>query len=145
MFRRKSNSDGIATLAAQAISARVMVADENFNIVFMNEAVTSMLKEAEADLRKELPNFNVAKLIGTNIDIFHKNPSHQRRMLEGLNSVHRATIKVGSWTFDLARLPPPAMDTLDRTLSLAGMAVLAATTPAGTRVRVTLAPWAALP
>ena len=105
MFRRKSNSDGLATLAAQAMSAKIMVADENFNIVFMNEAVTSMLREAEADLREELPNFNVATLIGTNIDIFHKNPSHQRRMLEGLNSVHRATIKVGSWTFDLVATP----------------------------------------
>ncbi len=105
MFRRKSNSDGLATLAAQAISAKIMVADENFNIVFMNEAVTSMLREAEADLRKELPDFNVATLIGTNIDVFHKNPSHQRRMLEGLKSLHRATIKVGSWTFDLVATP----------------------------------------
>ena len=105
MFRRKSNTDGLATLAAQAMSAKIMVADESFNIVFMNEAVTSMLREAEADLRKELPNFNVATLIGTNIDIFHKNPGHQRRMLEGLNSTHRATIKVGSWTFDLVATP----------------------------------------
>lgn len=96
MFQRRSNSDGLARLAAQAINAKILVADENFNIVFMNEAVTSMLRDAEADLRKELPNFDVATLIGTNIDIFHKNPSHQRRMLEGLNSVHRATIKVGS-------------------------------------------------
>jgi methyl-accepting chemotaxis protein len=105
MFRRRSNSDGLATLAAQAVSVKIMVADENFNIVFMNEAVTSMLRDAEADLREELPNFNVATLIGTNIDIFHKNPSHQRRLLEGLNSVHRATIKVGSWTFDLLATP----------------------------------------
>ena len=105
MFQRKSNSDALTLLAAKAISANVMVADENFNIVYMNEAVTSMLREAEADLKKELPNFNVATLIGTNIDVFHKNPSHQRRMLEGLKSVHRATIKVGNWTFDLVAMP----------------------------------------
>ncbi|MCW5703690.1 MAG: PAS domain-containing methyl-accepting chemotaxis protein [Bradyrhizobium sp.] len=105
MFRRKAKSDDIALLAANAISARVMVADENFNIVYMNEAVTAMLREAEADLRKELPNFNVATLVGTNIDVFHKNPSHQRRMLEGLKSVHRGTIKVGTWTFDLVATP----------------------------------------
>jgi methyl-accepting chemotaxis protein len=105
MFQRKSNSDALILLAAKAISANVMVADENFNIVYMNEAVTSMLREAEADLKKELPNFNVATLIGTNIDVFHKNPSHQRRMLEGLKSVHRATIKVGNWTFDLVAMP----------------------------------------
>jgi methyl-accepting chemotaxis protein len=105
MFQRKSNSDALILLAAKAISANVMVADENFNIVYMNEAVTSMLREAEADLKKELPNFNVATLIGTNIDVFHKNPSHQRRVLEGLKSVHRATIKVGNWTFDLVAMP----------------------------------------
>jgi len=105
MFQRKSNSDALTLLAAKAISANVMVADENFNIVYMNDAVTSMLREAEADIKKELPKFNVATLIGTNIDVFHKNPSHQRRMLEGLKSVHRATIKVGNWTFDLVAMP----------------------------------------
>lgn len=105
MFRRKPNSDGLAELAARAISTKIMVADENLNIVFMNEAVTSMLREAEADLRKHLPSFNVATLIGTSIDIFYNDPSHQRRMLEGLNSTHRETIKVGSWTFDLVATP----------------------------------------
>jgi methyl-accepting chemotaxis protein len=44
-------------------------------------------------------------LIGTNIDTFHKNPAHQRRMLEGLNSPHRTSIKVGKWTFDLVATP----------------------------------------
>jgi methyl-accepting chemotaxis protein len=105
MFGRKSNSHDIAALAAEAINTKVMVADDKLNIVFMNEAVTSMLREAEADIKKELPGFNVATLIGTNIDIFHKNPSHQRRMLEGLNAVHRATIKIGNWTFDLVATP----------------------------------------
>ena len=76
MFRRKAKSHDIALLAANAITAKVMVADENFNIVYMNEAVKTMLAEAEADLKKELPNFSVATLVGSNIDIFHKNPSH---------------------------------------------------------------------
>ena len=105
MFRRKTSSDAVALLAANAISARVMVADENFDIVYMNEAATALMKEAEPELKKDLPNFRVDTLIGTSIDVFHKNPSHQRRMLEALNSVHRATIKVGGWTFDLVATP----------------------------------------
>ena len=105
MFRRKAKSHDIALLAANAITAKVMVADENFNIVYMNEAVKTMLAEAEADLKKELPNFSVATLVGSNIDIFHKNPSHQRGMLSALRSLHRGTIKVGNWTFDLAATP----------------------------------------
>src|SRR5258708_621842 len=71
----------------------------------MNEAVKGLLREAEADLQKDLPKFNVDTLIGTNIDVFHKNPSHQRQLLQALRSVHRATIKIGKWTFDLVATP----------------------------------------
>ena len=105
MFGRKRSSDALALLAAQALTAKVMVADENFNIVYMNEAVKALLREAEADLKRDLPKFNVDTLIGTNIDAFHKNPSHQRQMLQTLSSVHRATIKIGQWTFDLVASP----------------------------------------
>src|ERR1700756_893735 len=105
MFHRKSGSDALALLAARAIGANVMVADENFNIVYMNDSVTALLRGAEADLRKDLPQFSVSTLIGINIDVFHKDPSYQRRMLEGLKSTHRATITIGNWTFDLVATP----------------------------------------
>jgi len=105
MFGRKNTSEGMASLATKAISANVMVADENLHIVYMNEAVKALLREAEPDLKKDLPRFSVDTLIGTNIDVFHKNPSHQRQLLQGLKSVHRATIKIGEWTFDLVATP----------------------------------------
>jgi methyl-accepting chemotaxis protein len=54
MFNRKSNSDALALRATKAIGANVMVADENLNIVYMNDAVMALLREAEADLRKDL-------------------------------------------------------------------------------------------
>jgi methyl-accepting chemotaxis protein len=105
MFGRNKTSEGMASLATKAISANVMVADENLHIVYMNEAVKALLREAEPDLKKDLPRFSVDTLIGTNIDVFHKNPSHQRQLLQGLKSVHRATIKIGEWTFDLVATP----------------------------------------
>src|SRR5262249_2278778 len=77
MFGRKPNSDVLTPLATKAISANVMIADSKFDIVYMNDAVVALLREAEADLKKELPQFNVATLIGTNIDVFHKDPRHQ--------------------------------------------------------------------
>jgi methyl-accepting chemotaxis protein len=87
-----------------------MVADASLTIVYMNQAVTDLLSEAESDIRKDLPRFSVATLIGTNIDVFHKNPQHQRRMLENLNATHRATIKVGGRTFDLVATPLKGKD-----------------------------------
>lgn len=91
--------------ALDALRTNVMVADENFNIVYMNPSVIKLMREAEADLKKELPNFSVDRLIGSNIDIFHKNPQHQRRMLTALAKPHAATIRVGRLVFDLLVTP----------------------------------------
>jgi len=106
MFQRSArNKDAVTLMAADVVTANLMVADENLNILYMNSAVISLLKEAEADIRTDLPRFSVASLIGSNIDVFHKNPSYQRKMLEGLSATHPATIRVGGRTFDLVATP----------------------------------------
>ncbi len=87
--------------AVEALRTNVMIADKDLNITYLNPAVQDLLQAAEADLRKELPNFSVAKLVGSNIDIFHKNPAHQRGMLAALTKPHSATIRVGDLAFDL--------------------------------------------
>jgi methyl-accepting chemotaxis protein len=105
MFKRKWNADSLTLMAAKVVSANLMIADNNLNIVYMNSAVTDLLRAAESDLKKELPHFNVNTLVGTNIDVFHKNPQHQRQMLANLSAVHRATIQVGERKFDLVATP----------------------------------------
>ena len=95
--------EGVQVL--ESLRANVMVADANLNITYLNGAVKALLAENEADIRKELPNFSVAKLIGSNIDVFHKNPAHQRQMLAQLVKPHTATIRVGTLAFDLLVTP----------------------------------------
>jgi len=95
--RVKQALDNVATCA--------MVADENNNIIYLNEAVKEMLRIAEADLRKDLPHFNANDVIGKNVDIFHKNPAHQRTMLERLTSTYKTQIAVGGRTFALTANP----------------------------------------
>lgn len=82
-----------------------MVADAGLNIVYMNESVRRLLAEAEPDLKRELPGFSVEKLIGSNIDVFHKNPAHQRGMLARLDRPHSALITIGKRKFDLVVTP----------------------------------------
>ena len=91
--------------ALHALRANVMVADRDYNIIYMNPSVMAMLREAEAELTRELPRFSMATLIGSNIDVFHKKPDHQRRMLAALNAPHEATIRVGGRIFDLLVTP----------------------------------------
>jgi methyl-accepting chemotaxis protein len=97
MLRLKSALDNVTT--------NVMIADNDLNIVYMNKTVESMLTTAASDIRKELPGFNVATLIGTNIDGFHKNPMHQRQMLRSFSSTHRTSIQIGGRTFSLIANP----------------------------------------
>lgn len=91
--------------ALDVASANVMIADTDYNIVYINNSLENMLTQAEGDIRKDLPNFNVADLVGKNIDVFHKNPSHQRRLLEGLRTPHSASLSVGGRSLDLVVSP----------------------------------------
>lgn len=105
MFGRTSRADLNKTQALDSLSACVMIADEALSIVYLNPAVRDLLTSAEQEIRKELPNFRVSELVGQNIDCFHRNPAHQRRLLESLHTIHRATIRVGGRSFDLVATP----------------------------------------
>ncbi|MCQ0989324.1 methyl-accepting chemotaxis protein [Jiella marina] len=101
----RGNLDNQKTAALDALRANVMLADANLSITYLNPELKKLLSEAESELKQDLPNFSVAGLVGANIDIFHKNPSHQRNMLARLERPHSATIKVGRRVFDLLVTP----------------------------------------
>jgi len=92
-------------MALDNVATNVMIADNDRNIIYMNKSIVPMLTAAENDIRKELPNFSVAKLQGGSIDSFHKNPAHQKQMLATFTSTHRAQIVVGGRTFALVANP----------------------------------------
>ncbi|KZN29950.1 hypothetical protein N474_03380 [Pseudoalteromonas luteoviolacea CPMOR-2] len=96
--------------ALDNVATNTMIADSHFNIVYMNESVVAMMKNAERDIRQDLPNFDSAKLIGANIDVFHKNPAHQRNMVTNLTDTYKTEIKVGGRTFGLVANPIIAAD-----------------------------------
>ncbi len=91
--------------ALDRCSANVMVADKDQEIIYMNDAVMAMMQECEQDIRKDLSKFDTSKLIGTCIDDFHKNPAHQRGILENLKSTYEGRIVIGGLTFDLVANP----------------------------------------
>ncbi len=74
------------------VKSNVMIADGDYNIMYMNTALQEMMREAESEMRKFLPAFDAGKLLGANMDVFHKNPDHQRRLLDSLTSVYESHI-----------------------------------------------------
>jgi methyl-accepting chemotaxis protein len=91
--------------ALDKCGTNVMIANADNVIVYMNETVSAMMQRNEAELRKSLPNFDARKLVGQNIDVFHKNPAHQRGMLSALKTTYRTQIQVGVLHFSLNASP----------------------------------------
>lgn len=91
--------------ALDNVSSNTMVADADCNIIYLNSAVAKMFTTAQADIKQDLPNFNASQLLGQNIDIFHKNPSHQRNILGGLTSTYDSQLRVGGRTFRIIANP----------------------------------------
>ena len=81
--------------ALEDVTTNVMIADADRTIIYANRPLMKMLADVEQDLRRDLPAFDVRTVIGSSIDIFHKKPEHQSRMLAQLKGTHRAQISVG--------------------------------------------------
>ncbi|HEX5803425.1 MAG TPA: methyl-accepting chemotaxis protein, partial [Azospira sp.] len=91
--------------ALDVSSNSVMVSDPDGVIIYCNAAVLAMLRHAEADIRKQLPDFRADAVLGSNFDSYHRNPAHQRSLLGSLNSTHRVQIDLGGRTFALVANP----------------------------------------
>jgi hemoglobin-like flavoprotein len=74
-----------------SVPVNLMYCDKDLTIRYMNETSRTTLER----LQQHLP-VRVDKMVGSSIDVFHKNPSHQRRILaDPKNLPHRANITLG--------------------------------------------------
>ncbi len=94
LSRMKSAVDGALTA--------IMMVDRNLVITYVNESTRKLLAEHEAILRSIYPRFSAQNIVGTCIDMFHKNPDHQRRLLSNpANLPYSTDIVVGPLTFKI--------------------------------------------
>ncbi|MDD1793697.1 methyl-accepting chemotaxis protein [Enterovibrio sp. ZSDZ42] len=82
--------------ALDNVSTNTMITDQNYNIIYLNRAYQTLLTEAKDDFTQVIPHFNPDEILGKNIDFFHKNPSHQRGILDNLSNTHSLELSVGS-------------------------------------------------
>ncbi|MEL7117054.1 MAG: methyl-accepting chemotaxis protein, partial [Pseudomonadota bacterium] len=92
----------------------LMIADNDRNIIYLNEPLRHMLSEGEAEIKQELPHFNVDSILGANIDVFHKNPAHQKQMIEKLTDTHKTVLALGGrkLSLDVTPIVSPAGERL---------------------------------
>ncbi len=70
--------------ALDQVASPVQIADNDYNIFYTNLAADRLFKSNQEFIRKQISDFDADKVMGTNVDMFHKDPSHQRRLLDSL-------------------------------------------------------------
>jgi methyl-accepting chemotaxis protein len=114
--------------ALDSASTNMMIADRDGVIVYANPAVLRLLRAAESDIRKSLPQFSVDAIVGGSFDRYHRNPAHQRQILGTATATVTTTLALGGRSFSLAGTPVldaagvrlgMAVEWLDRTQELA--------------------------
>ncbi len=97
MYRIKSALDNV--------SANVMVANIDNEIIYVNESLMSMFRNAEPDLKEDLPEFNAETILGSNMDIYHKEPEKQRGLIASLSESLNAKFIVGGRSLEFTANP----------------------------------------
>ena len=92
-------------IALDGTSSNIMMADNDRNVTYMNKAIKKMFSDSESDIKKQIPMFNVASVMGSNIDSYHKNPAHQKGILASITSEYKSSIMIGGRYFDLYANP----------------------------------------
>ncbi len=103
--RRQAEENARVRAALDNVSSNVMVADPQYNFIYTNPAARSLMNAAESDIRKDLPQFSAAHLLGSSVDVLSKNPSQDRRMLTDLRGSHTAELTLGRRTFRVVANP----------------------------------------
>jgi len=80
----------------------IMMIDLDLIITYANNATIELLTKNKEALSSLFPGFTVDEIIGTCIDIFHKDPSHQRKILGNpANMPYSTDIQVGPLKFNI--------------------------------------------
>ncbi len=90
--------------AANSSQTAMMMVDRDLKITYLNPATLELLKSLESVMRGLWSDFKATEdfMMGKCIDDFHRNPSHQRKILNDPNNLpYQANIKLGDQTVRL--------------------------------------------
>lgn len=88
--------------AVEGAQTAMMMVDRNFIVTYVNKRTMELFRTYENDFRKIWPTFDPNAMLGQCIDMFHRNPRHQRDLMADHKKLpHKADIRVGDFAFSL--------------------------------------------
>jgi methyl-accepting chemotaxis protein len=102
--KRKNREFIVGRLAStvENMSTGVMMTSMNGDIQYLNPSITNLLRSRENEIKAALPHFEVDTLIGSSIDLFHKNTNHLNSILSDASKLpFRTVMSVGDLKFHI--------------------------------------------
>lgn len=92
-------------VALDSVSTNVMIADNDRNIIYVNESAIQTFKNVLPTFSKTLTGIQSNQLVGCNIDQFHRCPADQAKILFALKETYKTQISIAGSTFRLTANP----------------------------------------
>ncbi len=96
--------------ALDKVSTNVVLADASHQIIYLNETADATFARTQSEIRKSLPGFEAARLLGNSLDALSPDPAQQRRMLETLSGSHVQDRTLGGCSFRTVSNPVVSRD-----------------------------------
>jgi methyl-accepting chemotaxis protein len=85
--------------ALDKVSTSVVLADANYQIIYVNDTAQAMFARNQHEIRKTLPSFDAARLRGASLDSMSVDPNHTHRALDNLVGSDTHERVLGACTF----------------------------------------------
>ena len=85
--------------ALDKVSTSVVLADANYQIIYVNETAQAMFARNQTEIRKTLANFDATRLRGASLDALSVDPAGTRRVLDNLTTSDAHERQFGHCTF----------------------------------------------
>ncbi|MEO0576529.1 MAG: methyl-accepting chemotaxis protein [Pseudomonadota bacterium] len=95
----------IVRKSLENVTASVMVADHNNDIIYLNATALDLFTKAEAEVRTDLPGFKASEIKGSSVDKFHKDPRHQQHLMANMTTTFNSSVTLGGRKFQLTANP----------------------------------------
>lgn len=91
--------------ALDSATSCIMLADTDYHIQYANKSLLKIFEGYETQMQQALPKFHTHKVIGSNIDIFHKDPQAIRQRLDNLTERMVTELTINGLRFRLTITP----------------------------------------
>jgi methyl-accepting chemotaxis protein len=85
--------------ALDKASTSVVLADENHQIIYVNDTAQASFTRNANEIRTTLPNFDAARMRGSSLESLSPDPAGQRQLLDNLKSAQVEERRLGDFTF----------------------------------------------